>query len=211
MFVLFCITSTSSFYADELKETSNTKLGDLAKVYYPYLQKLTVIHEQYKKARRAKDDKAKEKIKIERNAVQKNLQVAIEKFNQDTPLKGQELPFEVVSEGLPFDVQSIKIVEVTHRAVKFVIQVKINQDIKTPEGEFSQRVSVYFVAIDTEGKVIPHTWNWATNDGWIKLKKDTIYDTKGHWNSERVQNMQDFSTVHIMSKADYKKMKESQK
>jgi len=209
----FCITSTTtSSFAKELKakEGSNADLGNLSIVYHKHFPKLEVLQKLYIKARRAKDDEAKDKVKLERSAVTESLKVDVEQFNQTTPLKDKELPFKVVSENLPFDVQSIKIEEVTYKSVLFSIQVKINQDIKKPDGELSQRISIHFVAVDSEDKIIPNTWNWATNHGWIKLKKDTIYDAEGHWNSVRVQNMQDFSTVKIMSKEDYKKMKESQ-
>ena len=94
-----------------------------------------------------------------------------------------------------------------HSRMEFIITSKIKQDIKDNKGKLKQRISIYFVAIDKHNKPIKNTFNWATNDGWIKLYRGTIYDAQGHWNAERLQNMGNFKHLKIMTKEEYYKMK----
>jgi hypothetical protein len=190
----------------EIQKDSNAYFGKLPAIYQKYIQEMSELHAEYKKAKKAKDKDEKAKIKVKRNAKREELKEAIATFDQVTPLKGEKLPFKV-SGNLPFVVQSVTITNVDYNTVNFLIQVKINQDIKDAKGELSQRINVYFIAVDAKDKVIPGTNNWACNHGWIKLTSGTIYEAQGHWNSNRVQNMGDFSFLSIMSKADYEKIK----
>jgi len=187
----------------ETTQDSGTHLGKLPAIYQKYIQELTALQTKYQEAG---TEEEKDKIKTDGKARKEEFKAAITEFNQTTPLTGTKLPFKVMGE-LPFDVQSVTITSVEADAVKFIIQVKINQDIKRENGELSQRTSIYFAAYDTNGNVIPDTDNYGTNHGWIELSAGTIYDAQGHWNAERVQNMGDFDVIKIMSEADYKKIK----
>ena len=201
--LIMCLAGTSAFCGAKSTKEGNPYLGKLPSIYKAYLQEISDLHTSYRKAK-TKEEKVK--IKSERNAKRQELKDAIAKYNQSVPLKGTELPFKVLGD-LPFTVQSVKITQVDYNSVDFMIQVKINQDIKDKKGKIAQRTNVYFAAVDADDKLIPDTDNWATNDGWVKLLAGTIYDTKGHWNSNRVQNMENFKSLIIMPKAEYKKMK----
>ena len=197
-----CISAPSFLFADG----GNVYLGDLPDICNKYLPK---FEDMYKIYRKEKNKEKKAKLKAKRNALQKKFREAIAIFNKTTPLKGKELPFKIASKNLPFEVQNIKIsgVSAKNGGVMFVIKVKINKDIKGTDGKLSQRINVYFIAADSKDKIIPKTGNWATNHDWIKLKAGTIYEVKGHWNANKVQNMEDFNHIKIMSKDDYKKVK----
>ncbi len=201
--------SPSSFSAAELTKVSgNAYLGDLPIILESHAQKMTKLHDLYKQS---KNDEDKEKLEIERDLIQKEFKEKFSEYIKTEPLKNNTLPFKVASKGLPFEVLGVKVDRLSLGTTYFKIQAKINKDIRKPDGKFSQRTYIHFVAVDSEDKVIPHTWNWATTQGFINLEAGVVANAKGHWNANRMQNMKDFSYLKIMSKEDYFKMKKSQK
>ncbi len=201
--------SPSSFSAAELTKVSgNAYLGDLPIILHSHAQKITELHDVYKKA---KNDEEKEKLVLERDVIMKKFKEKFSKYIKTEPLKDNQLPFKVTSKDLPFEVLGVRVDRLSLGSTYFKIQVKINQDIRKPDGEFSQRIYIHFVAVDSEDKIIPHTWNWATTQGFTNLEAGVVSNAKGHWNANRVQNMKDFAYIKIMSKEDYMKMKKSQK
>ena len=196
------IALPSTFSGAEVSKDSNAYFGQLPAICQKHTQEMSDLYAKYRKAE-TKEEKGK--IKVEKKAKKGEFKETIAAFNKVTPLVGRKLPFKVLG-NLPFVVQSVKITNVDDDSVEFIIQVKINQDIKDADGELKQRINVRFTAVDTEDKVITGTSNVATNHGWIKLTSGTIYEAQGWWNSNRVQGMGDFSFLRIMSEDDYKKL-----
>ena len=156
--------------------------------------------------KKQKTQEEKDAITVEKKVLQGESKKAIEVFNKNTPLEDTKLPFQV-SGDLSFVVQSVKISNVSGGALNITITVRTSQDITNDKGEFSQRTYVYFVAVDSKGKIIPDTGSWTTNDGWIMLTAETIYETNGHWNFDRVQNMGDFAFLRIIPEVEYQECK----
>lgn len=177
--------------------------GDLPRISEKYVKELSDLHTQY---RAAKTDEDKNKIKVEKKKTRQLFKSAVEDFNKTTPLIGKLLPYEVVGD-LPFKVQNVKITSIDEKSVKFTIQVKIVQDIKDAGGALSQRVKVFFMAFNNQNQKIGKTANYATNHDWVKLSAGTVYDAQGHWKSDRVQKLGEFGAIHILSEAEYKKLK----
>lgn len=199
VFLSMCVVLTSISCGAESPQDNNAYLGKLPGFYKKSEGVLTDLVNRY---RNAKTKEEKKQIRAEKKEKKKEIKETFAKFNQSNPLKDTKLPFKV-SGKLPFEVQSVTITKVSMNSVSFIIQVKINEDIKGSDGEISQRITVYFAAVDSNDEVISHTWNGATNWGWIKLTAGTIYDAKGWWNANRVQNMEDFAFLRIMSKDEY--------
>ncbi len=208
VFTFLSITFTSSLYAGEPKEGTNAYLGDLPTMFHSHALKMTKLRDAYKKS---ENDEEKEKLKLERDAINKEFKETFDEYIKTEPLEGNELPFKVASNNLPFEVLGVKLKKVSTGTTYFEMQVKINQDIRKPDGELSQSTSIHFVGVDSEDNIIPNTWNWATTQCCNDLEAGFVSDAKGHWNANRIQLMKDFAYMRIMSKADYEKMKESQK
>ena len=197
---IICLAGTSAYCGNK---DDNPYLGKSPDIYRKYLKEISDLSKNYKSAKTEED---KNRIKAQRKEKSQELNDAIAKFNQSSSIVGKDLPFKVMG-NLPFTVRSVKVSNVDNNSVDFIIQVKIDQDIKDDNGKIKERTNIYFIAFDSKDNVIPHTGNWATNKGWIKLEAGTVYNADGHWNAKRVQDMGDFDYIKIMSKDDYQKLK----
>ncbi len=175
-------------------------------IYQKYNQEKSDLHQKYRKAE-TKPEKAK--YKAQAKAKYAEFKQAFEAFLTAIPLVGKTVSFKA-SDELPFVVQQVKITSANPDEIKFIIQTKVKNDIKDSKGEISQRMKVHFFAFNSKNKVIPKTGNYATSFDWIKLTADTIYEAKAHWNSNRIQEMGDFSFINIISKAEYTQLKKIQ-
>ena len=185
------------------ENNSDLNFEQLSPIYNAYYQEILKLKKQYDEAK-TKQEKSniKDLVKVKRD----KLKATIAKFSSSHSVIGSNIPFKVVGD-LPFTVQQVKVSMINHSRMEFIITSKTNQDIKDNKGKLKQRISIHFVAIDKYDKPIKGTFNWATNHGWVKLFRGTIYDAQGHWNAERIQNMGNFKHLKIMTKEEYDKMK----
>lgn len=203
-------SSASSFGSQSKASRLNTAgtgdaspyFAELAPIFKAHFKELVELKNRW---RAAKTKQEKAQIRSLAKPKREKLKAVIAQFCTKYPIIGSSIPFKTVG-NLPFTVQQVKVSMLSYSRMEFIIKAKLNQDIKDSKGKIKQRTEIYFAAFGKNDRFIKDTSNWATNDGWIKLNRGTIYDAHGHWNGIRLQNMGDFKYIKIMSKSDYDKL-----
>ena len=158
------------------------------------------------KYRKTVDKDEKDKIRASCKGKEARLKKDLLALEKTAHLVGKKIPFKI-SGILPFKIIGSQIKEITKDHLKFSVSVKTRKKLPATSSGMTPGLNVYFVAIDTDGKEIPHSAGFATTKDKASLSPSTQYETLGLWKAELMEKMETFDYLRIMNETAYNKIK----
>ncbi len=137
-------------------------------------------------------------FKLDKELKQKKeeMEQEIDDYLSKNPIK-EPLPFEPLHET-PYTIGEIAVAKTQANSLKLDFPISIDQDI-----EGTNRLTLYFKALDQEGNDIEDSKSVAGSMGRPSLKAGSTFVISGYWQNKTLCNMEDFAKVVEISREEY--------
>jgi hypothetical protein len=176
----------------------NEFLGEIPSIEKNYSTKL---QEKEKAIKECTDMDKAFKLDKETELLKEEWENKIQESLETNPLN-KSLPFENL-EDASFTVNEITVDNASKGNVTLKFSVNIDEDIKSEYGNLKKRLSVYFKALDKDGKDIEDSKTVAISFDREAMKAGKTITVSGTWQTKGLKNMENFAKVKIIPKEEY--------
>lgn len=182
-------------------EVENQYLGKLPSIEKQYYQRIEAKKEELKKST---DQDEAFKLAKEEQLLKEERSTKVEEYLKNAPLKGKELPFQALT-GTHYTIEKVEVNRAQQGNLNLKFTSTLNKVVRQKYGSIQKRLTIYFKAVDADGKEIPNTKTVATNAISKKPAVGVKMESFGSWTSSKLVNLETFAKVVEISHDEYKK------
>jgi len=178
-----------------------------------YLGKLPSLEKQYFNEMEEKEKEVKEctdmedafTLTKELELLKEELQNNINEYSEANPI-ANSLPFRALPET-QYTIKDVVVNKASAGNLNIKFLLTINEDIKNKYGGIVKNFFIYFKAQDSKGNDISKTITVAANFKNQKMTAGLEHEVFGSWQNKATRNMEDFSKIVEIDRAEYDKTK----